>query len=81
MQLSRGLAPKATEGGTSQRKPFRASNVPARRRAVAPVTGRFPDGCAVEVRYPLTPGQAPDAWPWLAGTVLERRGSVWTPAR
>ena len=38
------------------------------------MTGRFPDGDAVEVRYPLTPGQAPDAWSWLPGTVLERCG-------
>ena len=38
---------------------------------------RYPDGSAVETRYPLTPEQEAgprDAWPWLSGTVLSRCG-------
>ena len=39
--------------------------------------GRYPDGSAVEVRFPFTPEQKAgprDAWPWLPGTVLSRCG-------
>ncbi len=41
------------------------------------MTARYPDGSAVEVRYPLTREQQQgdrSAWAWLAGTVLERCG-------
>ena len=40
--------------------------------------GRFPENCAVLVRYPRTPEQEKDgtrdAWPWLPGSVLEQCG-------
>jgi hypothetical protein len=39
--------------------------------------GRFPDECAVEVRYPRSKTEEKgdrSAWPWLPGTILEQVG-------
>jgi len=38
---------------------------------------RFPENCAVLVRYPRTPEQEKagrESWPWLPGSVLEQCG-------
>jgi hypothetical protein len=36
--------------------------------------GRYPDDTPVQVRYPLTPDQDRDTWPWLPGTIVQQCG-------